>query len=78
MHGNRVGNIALLTSIVGLVFLQVFLAQPLLRFLPYASLLCPLGSTLGLLGLMRRPRRTAGWATVLGILGSLYVPTLWS
>jgi hypothetical protein len=74
---NRIGTWALLLSASGLISLFVFSAPSLMWLLPTASLICPVGLALGLLGLRQQPRLTAAWAVGLGIWGSLYVPTIW-
>jgi hypothetical protein len=81
MQPNRVGNVALVLSLLGMASICVFCAEWFLRRLPWAlplgSLFCPVGFLLGLIALWFPPRRTAKWAIAIGLLGSLYVPTIW-
>jgi hypothetical protein len=77
MQRNRVGNVALVLSAIGLISLFLFAMEPLTWLLRPVSLLCPIGLLLGLIALWRPPRRSAIWAIVLGLFGSLYLPTLW-
>ncbi len=56
--------------------MSVFSPQHLTLLVLFTSLICPAGITLGLVGLARSPRRSAGVAIALGIWGSLYIPTV--
>lgn len=77
MRRNRIGDCALLLSSLGLILICVFSAPPLGALLPWVSLVSPLGFALGIAGLVRHPRKSAAWATILGMLGSAYLPTIW-
>jgi hypothetical protein len=77
MQRNRVGNLALLLSSSGLVSLFVFNNDLLGWLMPWSVLSCPIGLLLGVIAMYRPPRRSAVWAVAIGVLGSLYIPTIW-
>jgi hypothetical protein len=74
---NKLGNIALWLSAVGVVLLYVCAREPFMWFLPYGPLLCPLGIALGTFALRHSPKRSAAWAIVIGLYGSAHLPTIW-
>ncbi len=77
MQRNRIGNVALVLSTLGLISLFVFNNESLGWLMPWSVLSCPIGLLLGIIATYRPPRRSAAWAIVLGVWGSLYIPTIW-
>jgi len=76
---NVVGCVGFSLSLVGVIGL--FLVGP---FGPVSAtvgmnmtFLCVPGLVASIVGLIRTPRRLAGWGIVLGIFGSLYLPTFY-
>ena len=72
---NRLGQLGLIASIIGLTGL--FLIGPF-RYEPirYLTLFSLIGLVLSLLALWWTPRKSAKWGLLLGIIGSLYLPTV--
>jgi hypothetical protein len=53
------------------------LSQNWAIILVYLMAICSLGGVLvSVAGLFQRPRRLAGWGLVVGIIGTLYLPTM--
>jgi hypothetical protein len=72
---NNLGQVGLVVSGLGLVALIV-LGWWRIDIVRYTTLCSLLGLVLSLAGLWRRPRRPAAWGVILGLLGTLYLPTV--
>jgi hypothetical protein len=72
---NWVGRVGLAFSIAGLV--SLFLLGPW-RYEPirYLTLCSLIGLVVSIAALFCRPRRTAKWGAVLGLIGTFYLPTV--
>lgn len=77
MQSNRLGNVALGLSVLGLVAMFACSNASLGWLLPWAVLICPIGLVLGVFALRHPPRRMAAWAVAFGLWGSAYIPTIW-
>jgi hypothetical protein len=72
---NRCGDLGLLFSIVG--FANIALLGPFRFEMILNMTLCSLlGLVVSFIGLWWKPRKTAAWGLVIGIVGSLYLPTI--
>jgi hypothetical protein len=72
---NRLGQVGLAFSIIG--FTHLFLLGPFrYEFIRYMTLFSLLGLVVSLVGLYRRPRKCAAWGAILGLVGTLYLPTV--
>jgi hypothetical protein len=73
---NLAGSVGFSLSLVGVIGLS--LIGPVMPAIGMCmTLFCLLGLVTSIVGLFRSPRRLAGWGVALGILGSLYLPTLY-
>ena len=72
---NRWGQTGLLLSAIGFVHLMAFssLRFEVVRFMTLFSLL---GLAVSIVGLARKPRKPAAWGVALGLVGSMYLPTV--
>ena len=72
---NPVGRVGLALSILG--FCALALLGPMrFEFVRYMTLFSFIGLLVSLAGLCWRPRKQAAWGVVLGLLGTLFLPTV--
>lgn len=81
---NNISSIALATSCLGLsglitlpVVVRNFTASHvfMLYCMALSLIACALGFLLGLIGAIHPPRRLAIWAAIIGLYGSMHIPT---
>ena len=76
---NVLGDVGLWLTATSWILVFVFSLPPLTFLLPIPAALCPLGLVVGLIGLWRKPRRSARWAIRLGVLGMFcFAGTVWT
>jgi len=80
MHSrNVVGSVGFSLSLIGV--LGLFLVGPFGPVIGAVGMcmafLCLPGLVASIVGLFSTPRRLAGWGLALGIVGSLYLPTIY-
>jgi hypothetical protein len=74
---NRLGVISLVVSFLGFLGVSLCTFTHLSYVAPFIALLAPVGVIVGIVGLFRPPCRFGCLGIIVGVIGSLYVPTIW-
>ena len=73
---NSYGFVALVMGVVGFLGIWFVASGPFLFLLP--TVFCPAGFVVALVGLRFGEKGFAKWAAAIGLLGMMYLPTIWS
>lgn len=76
---NPAGLIGFCLSLVGFcgVIVAGYIHPDLVVFAFWLAALCLPGAAIGIAACFRSPRRLASWAVAIGLIGAMYLPTLY-
>ena len=69
------GFVALVMSVIGFLGISFVASAPYLFLVP--TVLCPVSLVVALIGLWVGEKGFAKWAAAIGVLGMMYLPTIW-